>query len=123
MKQIYHPYTLWEDWKAGMWRTLPKDQEQPAIEKAIEFTGNHELYGEWMLRVIHEWPLTCEHNLTNLQQNRKAFIGHCAAQMAINSPEYITRKAWWFLTKEQQDLANQQAQNAILAWEQKQQHA
>jgi hypothetical protein len=35
----------------------------------------------------------------------------------MGCPEDIVRSAWGYLTKEQQDLANQQAQNAIELWE------
>lgn len=98
-----------------MWGRV-KDR-QSYLSKAIEFTGDHVLYGEWMLRVIEQWPITCEHNLTNKTINRKAWIGHAAVAMAIQCPEDIVRQAWGFLTKEQQDLANNQAQIAIEKWE------
>jgi hypothetical protein len=39
--------------------------------------------------------------------------------MAIQCPEDIVREAWGHLTQEQQDNANQQAQQAIEYWEQK----
>ena len=97
-----------------MWRRVNVDEY---LQKAIEFTGDHELYGRWMMRVVNEWPIACEHNLTDLTQNRRAWIGHAAVQMAINCPEHVTRAAWGYLTKEQQDLANGVADKAIEYWE------
>jgi hypothetical protein len=55
--------------------------------------------------------------LTDISQNRRAWIGHAACCMAIKCPEYITRSAWGYLTKEQQDLANAEADRAIAWWE------
>ena len=87
------------------------------LSKAIEFTGNAPLYGSYMQRITTEWPLSCEQNLTDLSVNRKAWIGHAAACLAIDCPEYVTRMAWAYLTPEQQRDANIQAQNAIDEWE------
>lgn len=117
MKQIYHPYWNWEDFKAGMWGKVGPQDELSMLGHAIEFTGNHELYGQAMLRVIEEWPITCEHNLSNESQNRRAFIGHAAVCLELGIPEYIVRMAWGKLTQEQQDLANKAADIAIGKWE------
>lgn len=113
MKQVYHHYLSWEDYKAGMWRKVSKDEEPELLKLAIEFTGNHLHYGNAMLRVIKEWKFSCEHNLTNLSINRKAWIGHAACALEKNLPEYIVRSAWSMLTDEQRFLANRQADNAI----------
>lgn len=98
-----------------MWGSV--DDVKSMLQKAIEFTGNHKLYGEYMQKVIREWPISCENALTDYLLNRKAWIGHAACAMAIQCPENITRKAWRFLTYEQQYLANEQARRAIQSWE------
>jgi hypothetical protein len=115
--RIFHRYEKWEDYKAGMWRTVDKISAERFLREAIAFTGNAEVYGEWMMRVIVLWPLACEHNLTDDTQNRKAWIGHAACQLAIECPEYITRSAWGYLNKNQQDEANAMADLAIARWE------
>src|SRR6478735_2903390 len=98
MKQVYIPYWDWEDFKNGMWRKLPKDQEPESVKKAIEFTGDHELYGMAMQFVITDWPKTMLNSLTNPSINNRALLGHCAVCWAIQIPEYITRMAWKELT-------------------------
>lgn len=98
-----------------MWGSV-RDR-QSWLKKAIEFTGDHELYGYWMLRVAKEWKHSCEHNLSGAWQNRRAWIGHAAVAMAIQCPEDIVRQAWGFLTEEQQRLANAAADRAIEYWE------
>lgn len=117
MERIYHPYYLWEDWKFGMWRNVFGGEREQLFKKAIEFTGNAELYGNFMLRIIKEWPYACEHNLSSTSINRQAFIGHCACCLALNCPENITRLAWHTLTQEQQGKANMKADIAIVTWE------
>jgi len=98
-----------------MWGTSSDRREH--LEWAIKFTGDHEKYGSWMLRVIEDWKYSCEHNLSNDTQNRKAWIGHAACAYANRCPEDIVRKAWGHLTEMQQLLANNAAQAAIKKWE------
>lgn len=116
-EQIYHHYTKWEDFQAGMWRKVGKKEGMRYLEDAIRFTGDHQLYGEWMIKVVDEWPNACEQNLSDIDQNRKAWIGHAAACLCFGCPESITRQAWAFLTKDQQDKANESANIAIKKWE------
>lgn len=98
-----------------MWGRV-KDRDK-FLKVAIVFTGNHEAYGEAMMRVISEWPNSCLHNLSGAWQNRKAWIGHAACAIAIECPEDIVREAWGHLTEQQQVLANAEADKAIKEWE------
>ena len=113
--RIYHPYWMWEETDNNMWGTVPNRAEM--LEWAVDFTGDHERYGAAMMSVVNEWRFSCEHNLTNLTQNRKAWIGHAACAYAAKCPEDIVRQAWSHLTKEQQVKANGVADLAIQHWE------
>lgn len=115
IKRIYHPHWLWEEVKHNMWGLV--DDRQAMLDWAVEFTGNADLYGEWMMKVAKSWTYSCEHNLSNKTQNRKAWIGHAACAYANRCPEDIVRQAWSMLTEEQQTAANAQAQKAIEFWE------
>lgn len=117
IERKYYPYTQWEDYKAGMWRDVSKDNEEWYFQKALKFTGNAEMYGKWMLKVIEKWSIACEQNLMNVEINRQAWIGQAACCLALKCPEHITRKAWNCLSKEQQDKANKKADFAIQRWE------
>lgn len=116
MKRVYHPYWLWEDWKAGMWRKCNAVERKELLEKAIEFTGDHEMYGDQMMVIVKSWPIACEHNLTDSSLNKLAWIGHAATAYAINCPEDITRMAWGCLSEQQRNLANAKAQDALNFW-------
>jgi hypothetical protein len=113
--ETWHPYWMWEEWYFNMWGEV-KDRKD-WLQRAVDFTGDHELYGSWMLEVVQRWPFSCSHNLTKRGVNRKAWIGHAAVALAIQCPEDIVREAWGYLSREQQDLANIKAQQAIEKWE------
>ena len=114
LERVYHPIDKWEEIGCNMWgvtKNAPK-----MLQDAIKFTGNAELYGSFMLKVIDLWPFSCENALTDNLLNQKAWIGHAACAMALSCPESITRKAWKELTDEQRYLANEQARAAIQKW-------
>ena len=114
--EIWHPWWLLEEVTSNMWGNV--SHRKTWLEIAKSFTGNHELYGEWMRKVADEWKHSCEHNLTKTGDKRP-WIGHAAVAMALKCPEDIVREAWGHLTTEQQDLANKQASEAIEYWRSK----
>lgn len=114
--EVWHPYWKLEEFKSNMWGNV-KDRKE-WLDKAISFTGDHQLYGDWMLKVIDQWPLSCAHNLTK-SGDKRPWIGHAAAAIAINCPEDIVRQAWACLTEDQQRLANVKAEQAIQKWRDK----
>lgn len=115
MNRIWHPYWEWEETKFNMWGRV---EDRALYERiATHFTANHELYGECMLHVVREMPKSCEHNLSDRSQNRKAWVGQAACALAFRCPEDIVRKAWGNLTEQQQIDANAAAQKAIEVWE------
>jgi len=116
IKQIYIPYYFWEEYYAGMWRFVYGEERQRLFKKAITFTGNAKLYGEYMLKAIKLWVYSCTNTFTNPSMNHQAWVGHAACCIALNCPEDITRLAWHELTQQQQDEANAQADRAIELW-------
>jgi len=114
-KRVYYDYRKLEEVAHNMWGEATDNRT--ALEQAIVFTSDHKEYGKYMMRVVNEWPFSCENALTDYNQNRKAWIGHAACAMALSVPEDIVRKAWGYLTDEQRFLANQEADRAILYWE------
>jgi hypothetical protein len=114
-KRVYHDYRKLEEVAHNMWGEATDNRI--ALEQAIAFTSNYYEYGKHMMRVVKEWPVSCENALTDYNQNRKAWIGHAACALAISVPEDIVRKAWGYLTDEQRFLANREADRAIRYWE------
>ena len=115
MKRAYTPYWEWEDWVNGMWGK--SKNEETDLSRAIEFTGQWEIYGAGMGEVIEAWPRTMINTLSNVSVNRRAFLGHCAICFKLAIPEYITRQAWKHLTDQQRLDADAIATKHIKHWE------
>lgn len=111
--EIWHPWWLLEEVKHNMWGEVSR--RKTWLQIAIVFTGDPELYGEWMHKVADAWKHSCEHNLTK-HGDKRPWIGHAAVALAIGCPEDIVREAWGHLSPEQQEKANEMAQQAIEYW-------
>lgn len=111
--EVWHPFEQLEEAASAMWKNV--NHRATWLELAKTFTGDAQLYGEWMLRVIERWPKSCQHNLTK-GGDKRPWIGHAAVALAINCPEDIVRAAWSGLSQKQQNEANKKAEEAIEIW-------
>jgi hypothetical protein len=117
IKQVFTPYYKWECYKSGMWFKVNKSKEIEMLRTAVEFTGNHILYGKAMREVVYLWENSMVNFLTNKNINRRAYLGHCAVCYKLKIPEYIVRSAWKSLSNNQRILADKVAEETIKEWE------
>lgn len=116
MKRIFYPYHKWEDWQNGMYKTKVNNYEYLS-EKCIELLSNNQLFFEIGTNMVNEWKVSALVNLTNLEQNRKAWIGQASCCYYANVPEYITCESWMKLTQKQRTSANNIAEQIIKNYE------
>lgn len=105
MKQIYHHYTLWEDYKHGMYNE-DKNNRKKRVEQAVLLLSSPELCYQQMKRVTNEWIHASEQVLSDKSINHQAFLGQSACSIWKNIHEDETREAWGMLTNEQRIRAN-----------------
>lgn len=117
IERVFHPFHLWEDYKMGMYeKTCFMDDE--SMVRACEATLScPELLWECMQFVSHNWGHAAEHNLTNLNRNRQAWLGQAACCFIDGAPEYLVKRAWNNLSAEKQRAANAVADEVIKEWE------
>lgn len=121
MKRIFHTYEKWECYPAGFYEEKPAvglydDYTKTELEKAYaEFLSDSNLFRLAALRVIKEWPNSCEHYLSNENMNRIAWIGQAAACIELHIPSAY-RGGFHRLSKEQQDAADGVALEVLNAW-------
>jgi hypothetical protein len=120
MMRIYHPFWLWEDFKAGFYDVETRYNEQQVNELAIkakELLSNSRMFELTALKVIKEWKHSAEVNLTNPSRNRQAWIGQASCCYYWHIPEYITKIGWRLMTFDEQEEANSVADLVIKKWE------
>lgn len=115
MERIFHHYSKWEDFHAGMYDE-DKDGREARVLKAASILGNPAVCETAMQKVIAEWPVATEYNLSNAEINRKAWLGQaaCSCYGAVHEDE--TREAWGIMTSEQRIEANRIARRLITEW-------
>jgi hypothetical protein len=115
IKQIYHHYTKWEDYKCGFY-----GKREANTDKVFELFNDEYKTKKYMKKVITDWTISCEHNLSNYSMNRVAYIGQAACCMYSGVSSLTTMYAWKFLDREVQDRSDKIAVKNILLWEQNQ---
>jgi len=116
MKRIFHPYWLWEDYKAGFYDNVSGEKKKEYIKKVLEMFNDKKLTKENMLFVVENWKYSCEHNLTNDSLNKIAYIGQSACSVYAGVPCTVTMECWSMLSEEVKQRSNKIALEVIEIW-------
>ena len=120
MKQIFHNFILWEDYKNGMYAcSWTNEEEVLHIQNAVKILSNADLFSSVLINVLNDWKISADVNLSNQSQNRRAWLGWAACSYKYKVPEILTRVACNTLTEQQQITANKVAENFIKKYETK----
>lgn len=117
MTRIYHTWDKWECYRAGFHNNKP-DFDATTEEIEVMFANYFKVlscFEHGINRVFKEWPNSCEHNLTNENLNRIAWLGQAAACIDLGIPARY-RSGYRLLTEAQQNAANDLALNYINQW-------
>jgi hypothetical protein len=112
--QVFHPYTEWEDWQAGMWQHPSNVTAE--TEQAAHILSDPAVFLDAARCMLRDWPNAAEQNLTTMVQNQRAWIGQATCCHLAGIAEHATRLAWWTLTAAEQHAANMVADQAAREW-------
>lgn len=118
-KRVYHHMDKMEEFHSVMWKQIPPDQRESAIEASAELMRESDSFEVACRRAIDTWPNSAEANLTASVINHQAWLGHAACCLNHGASEDLTRIGWRMLSQEEQDAANAAADRAIEYWEMK----
>lgn len=116
MEKKYHQYTDWEDFKHGMYKKHCIDKDKKLID-SINLLSNPDNFYNVLSELVKEWPISTSEHLTNVSENRRAWLGAAACCYYCNAPEFITRIAWSMLNNDVQERANTIAEIIIKEYE------
>lgn len=115
MRQIWHPWTEWECYASGMYDGACDLGPVEGPKAYAEFLSDIPRFKRALDRVLIEWPISCEHFLSNEKINRIAWLGQAAMCMDSGIPRRH-RAGFRLLSDEQQAAANRAAQEALSRW-------
>jgi len=110
---LYYHYTLREDYKNWLYEN---NKWNDKIELAIELLWSDNLYNS-MCKVLKERPISSNENLTNISQNRQAYLWQASCCLEYWLSSDITIKARQKLDKNTQNKANLIADDVIRLFE------
>lgn len=113
MRRIWHPWTAWEC--VGMYThdsPLNADESKAAY---AQFLADLPRFSGALDRVLREWPISCQHFLTNQEINRIAWLGQASMFIATGVPAHF-RAGFKLLSLPQQRAANATAAEALNRW-------
>lgn len=115
MQRIFHHYDLWEDYHAGMYNES-RDGRKERVREAAMILGTPDICRSAMEKVLNDWNISTEYNLSNAEINRKAWLGQAACSCWAGIHEDETREAWGIMSEPQRIEANRIAAEIIKAW-------
>jgi hypothetical protein len=117
VERIYHTWDKWECYPAGFFEVrAPKGMtEQDCHEMYKELLLDIPEFKRIMILIVSEWPISCEHNLTNDRMNRIAWLGQSALCYKHKIPAKF-RGGYHLLSKEAQIAADEAALEIINLW-------
>ena len=117
MNRIYHTWDKWECYPTGFYNDKPpKGMTNEDCEAAYrDFLADTDLFGKALQRVITEWPMSCEHYLTNTNMNRIAWLGQSSMCIHSGIPSRF-RGGYNLLTEEQKEAADRKAFEYLNKW-------
>jgi ParB-like chromosome segregation protein Spo0J len=115
-QRIFHTYDKWECFKAGFYETtLDGKTHEECEQDYVDVLTDLDLFESILKKVTTEWKYSCEHYLTNRYMNRIAWLGQASVCYHTGVPSRYS-PAWFRLTKEQQDNANNLAHKYLNIW-------
>ena len=93
-----------------------KDGRKERVQQAAHILGTPDICEKAMQKVVSEWTISTEYNLSNAEINRKAWLGQAACSCYAGIHEDETREAWGLMSDEQRVIANKIASSIIKKW-------
>lgn len=116
VERIFHTYEKWECNKAGFYDSKKEGMSHLECKNEyVRILSNPELFESILSKIITEWKYSCEHYLTNKAMNRIAWLGQAAVCYESGVPA-VYSNAWYDLTNEQQEQANDIALKYLNIW-------
>ena len=114
--RIFHTYDKWECYQAGFYRSKHDTLSTEECEREyVRILSNPDLFWSILDKVLSHWKNSCEHYLTNRAMNRIAWLGQAAVCYESGVPSCFSN-AFYMLSNEEQDKANEVALFALNKW-------
>jgi hypothetical protein len=114
--RVFHTFDKWECVKAGFYATTKDGWSREQCEQAyFDLLTDSEQFESIARSVAKDWPMSCEHYLTNSAMNRLAWIGQASVCLKHGVPSQFA-SGWNLLSEDQKKTANAVALKVLNEW-------
>lgn len=117
IERVFYHYQLWEDWHAGLYATRWVGDVAAETACCARLLGSPPAFHDAASRMVSDWKIAAQVNLTNRSQNRQAWIGQATCCHEYGVPEWLTCQGWRLLNDSEQITANKVADQVTEQWE------
>ena len=115
MIQIYHPYTMWEGFRAGMYEPK-KEGRTHRVHEAASLLRDPKRLRVFMEKAAFGWVNEAEQVLSDTSISHRAWLGQSACCIGVGAREDETREAWGLISTAERDAANKVAAAVDSEW-------
>jgi len=116
MKRIFHPYDKWEDYRHNFYGGVLEYNQDKTLETSANLLKDPSQFESALKCIIHEWKYSCEHNLSNENMNRIAYLGQAANALVNKVPSSASMGGYNLLSLEEQLAADALATKYLNLW-------
>lgn len=117
MKRIFHPWDKWEDFRHNFYGGLDgAKKKSESLELYAGLLRDLDRFEAALKTITTEWKYACEHNLTNENLNRIAYLGQAACALVYRVPHNVSCSGYNLLTDDEQKAADAMAQKYLDLW-------
>lgn len=116
MTRIFHPFDKWEDYKHNFYGGMLDYDKTNTLETYASLLRDLPAFEEALKIIIDQWKYSCEHNLSNENMNRIAYLGQASCALVFNVPHNVCMGGYNLLTLEEQKAADAIAQKYLDIW-------
>lgn len=117
VERIYRTWDEWECYPAGFYD--PKPPKGMTMEDARQqyamFLKDTARFSRALYRVITEWPMSCEHYLSNEKMNRIAWLGQASMCIETGISKFFCG-GYFLLSEDEQKIADETALIYLNKW-------
>ena len=115
IKQKFYHFTKWEDFNNGMYDGAC-DRYEEKVALSMELLSDQDEFYSIAKEMVSKWTFSAEQSLTDNLINKKAWIGQASCCFNHHAPDYATKAAWWQLSEQTREEANNTAKKVIQEW-------
>lgn len=123
MNRIYHPYDKWECYRHNFFGGMMNYVKDDSLTMYASLLKDLKKFEHALSIIIRDWPMSCEHNLTNEGLNRIAWLGQASCALVYQVPAEVSRGGYNLLTPEEQQAADAMAKKYLDIWLEKYEHS